>query len=138
MDRWQDGVVHRMDVDALRSLVTVASFAGVGRAAAALHLSQPTVTGHLRRLERDLGVRLVEKVGRSIAFTPAGDELARRAHRIVALHDEEVLAQTVSTAAAQIASLDGELARRLGDAKPGPAELDSTEARFRLFDALAG
>lgn len=90
MDRWQDGVVHRMDVDALRSLVTVASFAGVGRAAAALHLSQPTVSGHLRRLERDLGVRLVEKVGRSIAFTPAGDELARRAHRIVALHDEAV------------------------------------------------
>jgi len=77
----------RLDIDALRSFVAIASFAGVGRAAQALHLSQSTVSGHLRRLESDVGVKLVERVGRGVGFTLAGDELARRAHAILDLHD---------------------------------------------------
>lgn len=89
--------MQRLDIDALRSLVAVAAFAGVGRAAAALHLSQPTISGHLRRLETELGVALVERIGRGIALTPAGDELTRHAHRIVALHDDAV--EAVSTQA---------------------------------------
>lgn len=77
-----------MEIAELRSLIAVAAFAGVGRAAAALHLSQPTVSAHLRRLEGALGLPLVERRGRSIAFTVAGESLVRDAHRIVALHDE--------------------------------------------------
>lgn len=88
--------MRRLDIDALRSLVAVAAFAGVGRAATALHLSQPTVSGHLRRLEAELGVPLVERVGRGIALTTAGDELTRHAHRLVALRDDAV--EAVSTA----------------------------------------
>ncbi|MFK4760587.1 LysR family transcriptional regulator [Microbacterium sp. ZW T5_45] len=89
--------MQRLDIDALRSLVAVAAFAGVGRAAAALHVSQPTVSGHLRRLEAELGVDLVERIGRGIALTPAGDELTRHAHRIVALHDDAVEAVSAQT-----------------------------------------
>ncbi|KJL17349.1 HTH-type transcriptional regulator TdfR [Microbacterium azadirachtae] len=77
-----------MEIAELRSLVAVAAFAGVGRAASALHVTQPTVSAHLRRLEATLGVALVERRGRSIAFTVAGESLVRDAHRIVALHDE--------------------------------------------------
>ncbi|WP_295011419.1 LysR family transcriptional regulator [uncultured Microbacterium sp.] len=79
-----------LEIAELRSLIAVAAFAGVGRAARALHLAQPTVSAHLRRLESALGVPLVERRGRSIAFTTAGESLVRDAHRIVALHDEAV------------------------------------------------
>jgi len=86
--------VSTLDITALRSLAAVSSFAGVARAADALHLSQPTVTGHLRRLEAELGVPLVTRQGRAIAFTMAGEELVRRAHRILSLHDDAVDALT--------------------------------------------
>jgi DNA-binding transcriptional LysR family regulator len=86
--------VRTLDITALRSLTAVSSFAGVGRAAQALHLSQPTVSGHLRRLEAELGTPLVHRMGRSIAFTSAGEELVRRAHRLLAAHDDAVDAVT--------------------------------------------
>lgn len=79
-----------LEITPLRSLVAVAAFGGVGRAAAALHLSQPTVTAHLRRLEAELGLSLVERHGRAIAFTADGESLVRDAHRIVAVHDDAV------------------------------------------------
>lgn len=58
--------------------------------------------------------------------------------RYVAQHDDAVLEQTIGPAAAQIAALDPELAHRLTRGKNEPAEQESTEARFRLFDSIAG
>ncbi|MFZ5510539.1 MAG: ATP-binding protein [Pseudomonadota bacterium] len=52
--------------------------------------------------------------------------------RYIALHDEQVLGQVIGPAAVHIAALDPESAR------PAPAEADAVQARFRLFDAIAG
>ncbi|WP_394163153.1 LysR family transcriptional regulator [Galactobacter valiniphilus] len=82
--------MRTLDIAALRSLTAVSSFAGVARAAEVLHVSQPTVSGHLRRLEAELGTPLTHRLGRNIAFTSAGEELVRRAHRLLALHDDAV------------------------------------------------
>jgi DNA-binding transcriptional LysR family regulator len=79
-----------LDIVCLRSLITVASLAGVRRAAEALHLSQPTVSGHLRRLEHELGSPIVFRQGRSIAFTSLGEDLLREAYVLVAAHDAAV------------------------------------------------
>ncbi|MEV0278765.1 LysR family transcriptional regulator [Streptomyces sp. NPDC050610] len=76
-----------LDITCLRSLVTVASFGGVRRAADALHLSQAAVSGHLRRLESELGFPVVTRQGRSIAFTSRGEDLLREAYRLLGEHD---------------------------------------------------
>ncbi|WP_308492165.1 LysR family transcriptional regulator [Microbacterium terrisoli] len=76
-----------LDITALRSLIAVASLAGVRRAADALHLSQPAVSGHLRKLEDELGFEIVFRQGRSIAFTARGEDLLREAYALVAAHD---------------------------------------------------
>jgi LysR family transcriptional regulator, transcriptional activator of nhaA len=64
---------------------TVAREGTVARACARLHLAQPTISGQLRQLERDLGVKLFERAGRHLVLTPTGQEVYRRADEIFGL-----------------------------------------------------
>jgi DNA-binding transcriptional LysR family regulator len=80
--------VVSLNITCLRSLVTVASFGGVRRAADALHLSQAAVSGHLRRLESELGFPIVARQGRNIAFTSRGEDVLREAYRLLSEHDD--------------------------------------------------
>lgn len=77
-----------LDLVQLRSVVAIAACGGVGRAAAALHLSQPAVSQHVRLLERRLQRTLLVRDGRSARFTPAGEQLVDEARRILAVHDD--------------------------------------------------
>ncbi len=77
-----------LDLIQLRSFVAIADCGGFGRAATALHLSQPTVSQHVRGLERRLKQTLVEKDGRRAKFTPDGERLLNEARRILVVHDE--------------------------------------------------
>src|SRR3954468_6576036 len=72
-----------LDVTRLRVLETVARRGSVTAAAAELPYSQPTVSHHLARLETETGAQLVQRVGRGIRLTAAGDLLAKRAAEIV-------------------------------------------------------
>ena len=63
----------------LRVLDAVYRSGGVGRAAELLHVTPGAVSHQLRRLESELGVQLVQKDGRDIAFTAVGTELALQA-----------------------------------------------------------
>ena len=64
-------------LDHLRSFALVIERGSFSAAAEQLGLSQPAVSLQLRQLERRLGVRLVERVGRRAAPTEAGAELLR-------------------------------------------------------------
>ncbi|NQX06589.1 LysR family transcriptional regulator [Rathayibacter sp. VKM Ac-2856] len=77
-----------LDIVHLRTLVAIADCGGFGRAAVALHISQPTVSQHVRTLERRLERTFIEKVGRRARFTPAGERLLVQARRILAVHDD--------------------------------------------------
>jgi DNA-binding transcriptional LysR family regulator len=61
----------------------VARHASVTEAAKELGYSQPSVSHHLSRLEATTGAKLVQRVGRGIRLTPAGQLLADRAVEIV-------------------------------------------------------
>ncbi|MGE8686619.1 MAG: LysR substrate-binding domain-containing protein [Achromobacter sp.] len=63
----------------LRVLDAVYRSGGVGRAAELLHVTPGAVSHQVRRLESELGVQLVQKDGRDIAFTAVGAELALQA-----------------------------------------------------------
>jgi DNA-binding transcriptional LysR family regulator len=60
----------------LRSFEAVVRLGGVGRAAQALHLAQPTVSTQLKELSAALGLTLFEAQGRGLVPTPVGLRLA--------------------------------------------------------------
>ncbi len=72
-----------MNLRDLEYLVAVAEQRHFGRAAAACHVSQPTLSAQIRKLEGELGVTLFERGGREVAPTPVGAEIL--AHARVAL-----------------------------------------------------
>jgi len=74
----------------LRYLVAVADTRHFGQAAARCHVSQPTLSAQLKKLEDYLGVQLVERHPRRIALTEAGAEVVARARRIIQASDEIV------------------------------------------------
>jgi len=76
-----------LDIALLRTFVAISDHGGFGRAAVALQRSQPTVSQHVRTLERRLGRPLVEKDGRGARFTATGERLLVEARRIIAAHD---------------------------------------------------
>jgi len=59
----------------LAAFVAVSEEASFTRAGRRLHLSQPGVSGRIMRLERALGVRLLDRTTRSVELTPAGKEI---------------------------------------------------------------
>lgn len=59
----------------LRSFEAVARLGGVGKAAQALHLAQPTVSTQLRELASCTGLRLFEPEGRGLRITTEGELL---------------------------------------------------------------
>src|SRR3954451_9169603 len=72
-----------LDVNRLRVIDAVARHGSVTAAAKELHYSQPSVTHHLARLEAETGAQLMQRVGRGIRLTAAGQLLADRAAEIV-------------------------------------------------------
>ncbi|MDB5832471.1 MAG: LysR family transcriptional regulator, partial [Caballeronia sp.] len=71
-----------MTPDQLITFATVAEHANISRAAVALHLSQPAVSGQLRQLQDEFGEPLYQRAGRGICLTAAGEQLAVYATRI--------------------------------------------------------
>src|SRR6202165_2098111 len=72
-----------LDVTRLRVIDAVARHGSVTAAARELHYSQPSVTHHLARLEAETGAQLLQRIGRGIRLTPAGQLLADRAAEII-------------------------------------------------------
>jgi len=72
-----------LDVPRLRVLDAVARHGSVTAAARELNYSQPSVSHHLGRLEAETGAQLLQRVGRGVRLTPAGELLADRAAEIL-------------------------------------------------------
>ncbi len=73
-----------LKLDQLRSFAEVIELGTFSAAAERLQLSQPAVSLQVRQLERRLGLRLIERVGKRATPTPAGLELLEHARRIEA------------------------------------------------------
>ncbi|MEU5053148.1 transcriptional regulator CynR [Streptomyces sp. NPDC021096] len=78
----------------LRYLLAVAEHANFTRAAEDLRISQPTLSQQIKQLERTVGAQLLDRTGRTVRLTDAGETFvhyARRALRDLAAAERAVL-----------------------------------------------
>ena len=72
-----------MDLQELRYFVSVAKHRHFTRAAQECHISQPNLSGRLRKLEDELGVQLFERSNKKVALTAAGARILLHARRVL-------------------------------------------------------
>lgn len=86
-----------LDLTSLRSFVAVADVGGVTRASGLLNLTQSAVSMQIKRLEEVLDQPLLDRSGRGVTLTAAGEQLLGYARRMLELNDE-VLGRMTSEA----------------------------------------
>jgi DNA-binding transcriptional LysR family regulator len=72
-----------MNFRQLQTLITTADAGGFALAVGRLHLSQPAASRQIQALEAELGVPLFDRVGRRLRLTAEGEEIVRRARRLL-------------------------------------------------------
>ena len=77
-----------MDVSHVRTLLEIVRRGSFSEAASALNISQPAVSLHVQRLEREIGARLLDRGGARARLTPHGEIFVQHAERIVAADAE--------------------------------------------------
>jgi LysR family transcriptional activator of nhaA len=80
--------VNRLNYHHLLYFWTVAREGTIARACAQLHLTQPTISGQLRSLDRALGAKLFDRLGRNLVLTKIGRVVFRYADEIFSLGRE--------------------------------------------------
>jgi DNA-binding transcriptional LysR family regulator len=80
-----------MELRHLRYFVAVAESLNFTKAAASLHLAQPSLTRQIHNLEEEIGVRLLNRAKGQVALTEEGRSFLADAKRILALATESVL-----------------------------------------------
>jgi DNA-binding transcriptional LysR family regulator len=83
-----DALEMTIDLRALRHALALAEHAHFGRAARAVHLTQPALSRSIKALEQRLGAPLFERQRNAVAPTDIGRVLLERARELLALADE--------------------------------------------------
>lgn len=81
-----------MELRHLEIFCTVLEEGSFSKAAGTLHLTQPTVSIHIKALEETLSVKLIDRMGRKIQPTEAGSLLYKYARNIVTLKQDAISA----------------------------------------------
>src|SRR5260370_641714 len=84
-----------LDLELLRSFVSVVDSGGFTRAGERVHRTQSTVSQQIKRLEDDVGQPLLNRNGKDVTPTEAGERLLSYARRLLSLAEEarDVLAR---------------------------------------------
>src|ERR1700735_637100 len=84
-----------LDLELLRSFVSVVDAGGFTRAGERVHRTQSTVSQQIKRLEDDVGQTLLDRTGKEVTPTEAGERLLSYARRLLSLAEEarDVLAR---------------------------------------------
>ncbi len=89
-----------MTLTELRYIVAVAREHHFGKAAAACHVSQPTLSIAIKKLEAELGVTLFERRKSEVTVTPVGERIVAQAQRV--LEEVEQIRQLASAGKHQL------------------------------------
>jgi DNA-binding transcriptional LysR family regulator len=104
-----------LDLDLLRSFVSVVDAGGFTRAGERVHRTQSTVSQQIRRLEETIGRPLLHRNGKRATPTEEGERLLSYARRILALAEEarDVVARPTSEGAVRLGIPEDFAANRL-------------------------
>ena len=94
----------RMDFRKLEIFAAVADNRSFSRAAQQLYMAQPAVSIAVRKLEESLGLQLLDRSGRDVMLTIEGEEVLRRARRIL-----QESAELLATSSSMRDLIQGEL-----------------------------
>src|ERR1041385_6815850 len=72
-----------MDLKHLRTFSTVAELGSVSKAALRLRVAQPALSRQIIDLERELGLKLFDRIGRRLLLTREGDQLVENCLRVL-------------------------------------------------------
>ena len=81
-----------MDFRALEVFCKIVELRSFSRAAEAVYLTQPTVSGHIKGLEESVGLKLLDRLGREVVPTKAGELLYGYAKQVLALRGQALQA----------------------------------------------
>jgi DNA-binding transcriptional LysR family regulator len=81
-----------MDLDQLTTFLEVAKLGNFSRAGEKVYRSQSAVSAQIRQLEQDYGTKLLDRSGKKVRLTPAGEVLFEYGTRLLALRDESMRA----------------------------------------------
>ncbi|HHU76230.1 MAG TPA: LysR family transcriptional regulator [Firmicutes bacterium] len=81
-----------MDFHQLKIFIEVARQKNFSRAAENIFLSQPTVSAHIKALENEIGVPLIDRSQRELQLTEAGKVLLKYARQLQGIKDEALFA----------------------------------------------
>ncbi|MDF2500923.1 MAG: gltR 1 [Anaerosporomusa subterranea] len=76
-----------MEIKQLRTFIAIISAGSFAQAAEHLGYTQPTLTTHIQSLERELNVKLFDRLGHRIRLTRQGERFLSYAERILKLAD---------------------------------------------------
>ncbi|WP_137744386.1 LysR family transcriptional regulator [Robertmurraya siralis] len=79
-----------MELRQLEYFVEVSRLKSFTHAAESLHVSQPSISNSLHKLERELGVKLLERTTKSVSLTLKGEKFLARMVEILADMDEAI------------------------------------------------
>lgn len=104
-----------LDLELLRSFVSVVDAGGFTRAGERVHRTQSTVSQQIKRLEEDVGRPLLIRSGKDVTPTEAGERLLTYARRLLSLAEEarDVLSRPGSEGAIRIGITEDFAAYRL-------------------------
>ena len=72
-----------MNLRDLKYIIAVAETSHFGKAAERCFVSQPTLSGQIKKLEDELGVAIFERTNRSVEITPVGQDIVAHARQMM-------------------------------------------------------
>lgn len=138
-----------LNLTSLRVFVDVVATGSFTAAAARHDMSQPAVSFHIRQLETRFDVPLIERLGRKALPTPAGAELLRHAHALVAAADATTVAMAafrpdrlgtvrIGAVATACVAVVPSLLRQVQEAMPALELVVTTGLSPEIIDAVNG
>ncbi|CAM3904851.1 LysR family transcriptional regulator [Vreelandella rituensis] len=115
--------MSRVTLAQWQMLAAVVDYGGFARAAEAVHKSPSTLNHAVHKLEEQLGVQVLEPIGRQVRLTEAGELLLRRARQLI-----ESAASLEDVATRLAAGLEAEVVVAIDQIFPAAAQAKALES----------